>query len=191
MKSELLDIRIQQCLLLAQASPCPRRKLAAMLVDPDRNVVLADAYNGGPRKAPGTLCRGTWCEREGLHLSDFQTQADGLYLNGKLIPQNEVDVLIAQHPPIVTGTRMERGCHHAEMNVICNAAARGVATQGAWLIIPAEPCMMCAKAIHHAGISKVILVEGGYLGGDAGVVYLKENGVIIEMAHGPKDPREG
>ena len=32
-----------------KASNCPRRKFGALLVDPERNVVLMDGYNGGPR----------------------------------------------------------------------------------------------------------------------------------------------
>ena len=59
-----------------------------------------------------------------------------------------------------SGTRVEIGCHHAEMNVICNAAANGVPTRNAWLIVTGEPCIMCAKLIHHAGISKELVVDG-------------------------------
>ena len=42
MKDKHLAIRIEQCLALAKASNCPRRKFGALLVDPDRNVVLMD-----------------------------------------------------------------------------------------------------------------------------------------------------
>ena len=57
MKDKHLGIRIEQCLALAKASNCPRRKFGALLVDPDRNVVLMDGYNGGPRGG-GELCGG-------------------------------------------------------------------------------------------------------------------------------------
>ena len=126
-----------------------------MLLDPDRNVVLMDGYNGGPRGG-GDLCGGDVCFRD--------TQG------------------------IRSGTRMEIGCHHAEMNVICNCAASGVATNKAWLIVTGEPCMMCAKLIHHAGISKVIVVGGGYAG-ENGVSYLCDHGVAVEVVEGPQDPR--
>ena len=155
MKDKHLAIRIQQCLALAKASNCPRRKFGALLVDPARNVILMDGYNGGPRGG-GRLCGGEECLRDTHN--------------------------------VVSGTRVEIGCHHAEMNLICNAAANGVSTNGAWLIITGEPCMMCAKLIHHSGISKVVIVDGGFMG-ENGIEYLVSHGVEIQSAEGPKDPR--
>ena len=92
MKDKHLAIRIEQCLALAKASNCPRRKFGALLVDPKRNVVLMDGYNGGPRGG-GELCGGDECLRDTMQVE--------------------------------SGTRVEIGCHHAEMNLICNAAANG------------------------------------------------------------------
>jgi len=155
MKEKHIRIRIEQCLALAKASNCPRRTFGALLLDPKRNVILMDGYNGGPRGG-GKLCGGDTCLRDTMN--------------------------------ITSGTRMEVGCHHAEMNVICNAAANGVPTKGAWLIVTGEPCMMCAKLIHHAGIDRVIVVSEGYLGAN-GVGYLDEHGVEVQPVSGPKDPR--
>tara|TARA_Y100000310_G_scaffold333192_1_gene410238 strand:+ start:3352 stop:3843 length:492 start_codon:yes stop_codon:yes gene_type:complete len=155
MKPKHLAIRIEQCLALAKASNCPRRKFGALLIDPTRNVLLMDGYNGGPRGG-GDLCGGDVCLRD---------------------TQN-----------IESGTHMEIGCHHAEMNVICNAAASTVSCRGALLICTGEPCMMCSKLIHHAGITKVIVVDGGYIGHN-GVGYLEQHGVEVERIDGPQDPR--
>jgi dCMP deaminase len=154
-KEKHIRVRIEQCLALAKASNCPRRKFGALLLDPDRNVILMDGYNGGPRGG-GELCGGDACLRDTLRIE--------------------------------SGTRMEIGCHHAEMNVICNAAANGVRCRGAWLIVTGEPCMMCAKMIHHAGIVRVIVVEGGYAGAN-GVEYLRDHGVEVANVDGPRDPR--
>ena len=140
---------------MAKASNCPRRKFGALLLDPERNVVLMDGYNGGPRGG-GELCGGELCLRD----------AHG----------------------ITSGTRMEVGCHHAEMNVICNCAASGVPTKKAWLMVTGEPCMMCAKLIHHAGIARVIVVGGGYAG-ENGLEYLRDHGVGVDAVQGPQDPR--
>ena len=155
MKPKHIRIRIAQCLALAEASNCPRRTFGALLIDPTRNVLLMDGYNGGPRGG-GKLCGG--------------------------------DVCLRDTEQIPSGTMLEIGCHHAEMNVVCNAAANGVPTRDAWLIVTGEPCLMCAKLIHHAGIVKVLVVEGGYMGRN-GVQYLKEHGVEVQAVEGPKDPR--
>ena len=84
-------------LALAKASNCPRRKFGALLVDPERNVVLMDGYNGGPRGG-GTLCGGDVCLRDTMNVK--------------------------------SGTRVEIGCHHAEMNLIYCAAANGGKNKG-------------------------------------------------------------
>lgn len=155
MKEKHIRIRIEQCLALAKASNCPRRKFGALLLDPRRNVILMDGYNGGPRGG-GALCGGDACLREAQQIK--------------------------------SGTRLEIGCHHAEMNVVCNAAASGVATQDAWLIVTGEPCLMCAKLIHHAGIARVLVVAGGYAG-ENGVTYLRDHHVEVVELDGPQDPR--
>lgn len=147
MKQKHLGARIDQCLRLAQVSNCPRGKFGALLLDPVRNVVLCDGYNGGPRGG-GSLCDGENCYRDefGIH----------------------------------SGERVEIGCHHAEMNLICNCAANGIASQGAWLFVNGEPCSMCAKLIHHAGIAKVLIIGGGF-GEPCGVNYLQLHGVAVEI----------
>ncbi len=155
MKDKHIRIRVEQCLTLARASNCVRRRFGALLLDPTRNVILMDGYNGGPRGG-GELCGGDVCLRDTL--------------------------------AIPSGTRMEVGCHHAEMNVVCNAAANGVPTRGAWLIVTGEPCLLCAKLIHHAGIEKVLVVEGGYIG-ENGIDYLEAHGVAVARVEGPRDPR--
>ncbi|MAB90757.1 MAG: cytidine deaminase [Planctomycetes bacterium] len=155
MKEKHVRVRIEQCLALAKASNCPRRTFGALLLDPSRNVVLMDGYNGGPRGG-GDLCGGSVCLRD--------------------------------TEDILSGTMLEIGCHHAEMNVICNAAANGVRTRDAWLIVTGEPCLMCAKLIHHAGITRVLVVAGGYMGRN-GVQYLEAHGVVVQAEQGPQDPR--
>jgi len=155
MKPKHIQIRIEQCLALSKASNCPRRKFGALLLDPVRNVVLMDGYNGGPRGG-GELCGGDDCLRDTMGVQ--------------------------------SGTRMEIGCHHAEMNVICNCAASGVSTRGAWLFVTGEPCLMCAKLLHHAGIVRVVVVGGGYAG-ENGLLYLRQHGVVVDSVDGPQDPR--
>jgi len=147
MKDKHIRIRIEQCRLLATASPCPRGQVGALLLDPARNVVLADGYNGGPRGGIGPLCGGNVCLRD---------------LQG-----------------IPSGEHVEVGCIHAEMNVVCNAAANGIPTRGAWMIVTCAPCLMCAKLIHQAGISKVLIAANDYPV-VSGTQYLTAHGVTVE-----------
>lgn len=210
MKPKHIEARVKQCLAIAECSPCPRRKFGALLLDPIRNTLLIDAYNGGPRGG-GDICGGHYCLREGIDAKDLQitvhpsdrglpclytldhiTEYGSNRLNMSYDPTTLESLkkqILATNPPLASGTMYEQGCHHAEMNLITNAAARGVATAGAWLIITGEPCILCAKLLHHAGISKVICVRGGFLGGEAGPEYLRVHGVEVEYIHGPQDPR--
>lgn len=90
---------------------------------------------------------------------------------------------------IPSGERMEISCAHAEESAIVNAARQGVSTVGKWLIVTGEPCLLCARLICNAGISRVICIHGGYAGGDAGVDFLVAHGVPVSYRHGPQDPR--
>jgi len=146
MKSKHARIRAQQCLQLATASNCPRRQFGSLLLDPVRNVVVMDGYNGGPRGG-SSLCGG--------EETCLRTEND-------------------YH----SGTHVEVGCVHAEMNVICNAARCGVSTDKMWLLINGEPCMMCAKLIHHSGIAKIVIIKGVYETNN-GIEYLLKHGVDI------------
>jgi dCMP deaminase len=194
MNPKLLRVRVQQCLTLATASECARAKFGAILVEPDRGVILADGYNGGP-KGGSRLCAQAYdvdlCARTGLTSDDIEVRETSprnydVRLFGECAStyweQDRAeqcrDELLKTYPPIESGTQVEVGCVHAEQNCICNAAANGVATKGAWLIVNGEPCRMCAKLIHHAGIAKVVLVAGGYQGHN-GVVYLTQHGVAV------------
>ena len=90
---------------------------------------------------------------------------------------------------VESGTRLELGCHHAESNALANAARRGASTEGAWLIVSGEPCLMCSKILFHAGIKHVYCVQHGYAGGSDGIEFLRVNGVEVPYTSGPTDPR--
>jgi dCMP deaminase len=62
---------------------------------------------------------------------------------------------------IPSGTHAEL-CYaaHAEQNAIIQAARYGISIDGATLYCTHQPCVICAKIIINAGISKVIYKEG-------------------------------
>jgi len=140
MKAKHIKIRAAQCDLIASASPCSRRKVGALIIEPTSNSIISEGYNGTPRGSDKFLCGGSTCHRT--------TNA------------------------IKSGTQNDVGCHHAEINAILNAARIGVSTQDSWLFTNCDPCLMCAKSIHHAGISKVYTKLTSQ---SAGIVYLQEN----------------
>ena len=122
-------------------SPCPRGQVGAVIFNPHNYVIIADGYNGPPRKG-GDLCGGDVCVRT-----------------------------------CPSGTQIQIGCHHAEMNAICNAARQGASTLGMAIAVTCEPCLLCAKLIHHAGIELVIHDSKGY--SPQGVEYLRYHEVRL------------
>ncbi|MDD3921628.1 MAG: cytidine/deoxycytidylate deaminase family protein [Eubacteriales bacterium] len=62
---------------------------------------------------------------------------------------------------IPSGTRQEL-CYaiHAEQNAIIQAAKLGVSIDNATLYCTHQPCVICAKMIVNAGISRVVYGEG-------------------------------
>lgn len=63
MKAKHLKHRIKSCFLLADLSPCARRHIGCVVVDPESNVILSEGYNGNLRGC-ATLCGGDSCARE-------------------------------------------------------------------------------------------------------------------------------
>ena len=197
MKDKHLIIRIEQCLILGRASNCLRAQYGALLLDAERNVVLMDGYNGGPRGG-GALCGGDRCLRGGILAEDIDlVVVAGVWrvmhfvdttdrrvplsdcLEDEATAHAELKRIRAEHAALGS-ERVEVGCHHAEMNLICNAAANGVPCAGAWLIVSGEPCLLCAKLIHHAGIVKVITVMDSYPDNAPGRSYFAEHGVELQ-----------
>lgn len=135
------NLRLEGARLLAKMSSCPRGQVGAVIFNPVNYVIIADGYNGPPRKG-GRLCGGETCIRT-----------------------------------CPSGTQIQIGCHHAEMNAICNAARQGASTLGGAIAITCEPCLLCAKLIHHAGMELVIYDAKGY--SPEGVEYLRNRGVEL------------
>ena len=136
-----VQLRIKHATLLHDLSPCPRGKVGAVIFDPTTYAIIADGYNGPPRKG-GTLCGGDVCDR-----------------TARGIP---------------SGSSCEVGCHHAEMNALLNALRLGHSTLGASIIVTCEPCLMCAKMLHHAGIGRVLYLSKQY-GSLEGITYLQQH----------------
>ena len=68
---------------------------------------------------------------------------------------------------------------HAEQNSIIQAATLGQSIEGASIYITHQPCVICAKMIINAGISRIVVKEG--YPDQLSVDILKEAGLKIVM----------
>lgn len=79
---------------------------------------------------------------------------------------------------IPSGTSLERGCKHAEVDAIQNhGRVGGAPLEGATVYVNAEPCHMCATLLSGCGIAAVVVPIGVYP--TNGLKYLEECGVEI------------
>ncbi|MBN1472336.1 MAG: cytidine/deoxycytidylate deaminase family protein [Syntrophaceae bacterium] len=81
---------------------------------------------------------------------------------------------------VPSGERHElcRGLH-AEQNAIIQAALHGVSTKGSTLYCTNHPCVICAKMIINAGISRVVIRNGYH--DKLAAEMLKEAGISVEQ----------
>lgn len=130
---------------------------------------------------------GSWssCYQEGRHVGaiivkDKRVLATGY--NGApsgIVNCVERQECLRRKANVPSGTRQEL-CYavHAEQNAIVQAAKYGIAIRGATLYCTHQPCVICAKIIINAGITRVVYREGYP---DAFSLQLfREAGTIIE-----------
>lgn len=87
---------------------------------------------------------------------------------------------------IASGTKHEI-CYaiHAEQNAIIQAAKLGSSIEGATLYCTHQPCVICAKMIVNAGISRVVYKHG--YPDEFAVQMLSEGGVMLERFEGNEE----
>ena len=66
---------------------------------------------------------------------------------------------------------------HAEQNALLQAAAYGVKIEGATLYCTTQPCVMCAKMLINAGVSKIFIAES--YPDELGISFLEEAGIQL------------
>ena len=80
---------------------------------------------------------------------------------GGLPPCEELGGCLREKLEIPSGERHEL-CRalHAEQNAIIQAATLGQSIEGATIYITHQPCIICAKMIINAGISRIVIRRG-------------------------------
>jgi dCMP deaminase len=87
---------------------------------------------------------------------------------------------LREHLKVPSGERHElcRGLH-AEQNVIIQAAMHGVITKESTLYCTNHPCVICAKMIINAGISRIVIRDGYH--DELAAKMLKEAGISVKQ----------
>lgn len=71
--------RLKQAEALAELSTCTRRKVAALIIDPRTRALIADGYNGPPRKGPARCGGEEVCTRDALKIESGREREVGCY----------------------------------------------------------------------------------------------------------------
>ncbi len=115
---EKLTAYLEIAKTLSELSPCPRAKVGAVIIRPDRWSPLSSAFNGTPRKSEKKLCGGDCCERDaqkipsgrdvqiGCHHAETNAIANAAYEGVSL----KGSWLICTAPPCLMCSKM---IHHA------------------------------------------------------------------------------
>ena len=87
---------------------------------------------------------------------------------------------LRQQLNVPSGERHELCCAlHAEQNAIIQAATLGQSIEGGTIYVTNQPCVICAKMIINAGISRIVVKEG--YPDELAVEILREAGLSIVM----------
>lgn len=154
-------------------NPCLSRAIGAVIVNPEKNVVVSTGYNGPAKDVP--------------HPDTYEFLAEYVYPQLTKDDKNKINLLQAAQnkmPAIqdigwckenfaqafsgcktcprklvgaISGARLELcGCAHGERNAIANAAKAGHETFGCYMFCWCGiPCLDCCVPIINAGITRV------------------------------------
>lgn len=129
--------RIGWLLGIAQAvgdiADCTRRRVGAVIFDPETFYILSAGYNGRASGLPGCLTEGA-------------------------CPRGQSDV--PSRSSYAAGSSGSCDAIHAEDNTLRQARSRGVNVEGMHIAVTAEPCEPCYVLCRHWGIARVIWPDG-------------------------------
>jgi dCMP deaminase len=100
--------------------------------------------------------------------------------NGAPSGLQHCDIVGCAREGVISGTRHEL-CRavHAEQNAIIQAALHGISIEGAILYCTHQPCILCAKMMINARISKVVYKQS--YPDQTSLDFLREAGIEIGM----------
>lgn len=194
------------CEAVAQNSTCFSRKIGAIIVDPDKNII-ATGYNGPPRgvdhcenryfkddyliaaikkmwEKKGKKIKRLWIDKDAEDVSPVHMSYQE-YIEAILRYFSDS---IRQCPRQFLEFKSGEGLDfciagHAEENAIVNAARKGVTTKGSICYLSGNitPCHKCLIMLINAGIKEVVLRKKEYYLDN--IKYMeKESGIKIREA---------
>ena len=139
---------------ISQRSSCMQRKVGALIVDEEGNVI-SSGFNEVPRQSRPCIQEFGWCGRKVIWQN----------ISKKL--QKEFPDLVDKHDAITKFLRGELkmldNCRslHAEENAIVNLAKNGrsIPLESCTLYTTTYPCRLCANKIVNLGLGHVIYLE--------------------------------
>ena len=170
MKKKFVDTYMDIAKRFAELSYAKRLKVGCNIVKDD---IMHPGYNGTPEGWDNNCEDRVWMDRgaggwldpeeitERWPFEGEQLDADGVTVPGRYALKTKPEVL------------------HAEMNAIAKMLKAGFSSAGATVFVTHAPCMDCAKALHGAGISR--LVYGQQYRDDTGIMFLKNSGVNVSQ----------
>lgn len=147
------EMYMQMAVNMARLSSCARVQVGAVLVVDDRP--LLSGYNGSP--SGHRHCIDIFQEK-------FEEYKKSWGETGKVFEENLGEITFEKYMQL-PNIREEHGkfsrLHevHAEINIIAQAANKGLSTKNGKLYVTCSPCNDCCKSILTAGIKEVVFKE--------------------------------
>lgn len=147
------EMYMQLAVNMSKLSTCSRVQVGAVLVVEDRP--LLSGYNGSPKGHEHCI---------DIYQAKFEDYKKSWGETGKVFDENLGEITFEKYMQL-PNIREEHGrfsrLHeiHAEINIISQAAYKGLATRGGKLYITHSPCNDCCKSILTAGIKEIVFKE--------------------------------
>ena len=151
---------------MAKLSTCSRVNVGAILVLEGRPVL--SGYNGSP--SGHRHCRDIYLEKYQKYIESVGGKTNFTFEDYMRLPEVRED-----HGKF---SRLHEV--HAEINIISQAAYKGLSVKGGKLYITHSPCNDCCKSILTAGISEV-LFENLYDRETEGIQILLQSGINVKQ----------
>lgn len=191
-KDKFIAKYMRQAVFIASDKvPCLSRGVAAIIVDPNRNCILSEGYNGPPKGVSHCNTadyvenylipmmndndrviarKKIWAKGLSGYPGEFDENMCELICNSGKCPRQVLDYQSGERLELCT-------CAHAEENAI---AVAGQNLHGSAIFVSAGvPCYLCCRKIINSGIKYVFCLGNDYPKSEVSVWMLKSAGLDV------------